>query len=70
MTQDIFMCVCVCVCRFLWPRDRRRGSAAIRLMGMRVRKPPGNGYLSLVGGCCVLSGRGLCVGLITHPEES
>jgi hypothetical protein len=19
--------------------------------------------------CCVLSGRGLCVGLITHPEE-
>ena len=20
--------------------------------------------------CCVLSGRGLCVGLITHPEES
>jgi hypothetical protein len=20
--------------------------------------------------CCVLSGRGLCVGLISHPEES
>jgi hypothetical protein len=20
--------------------------------------------------CCVLSGRGVCVGLITHPEES
>ena len=21
------------------------------------------------GECCVLSGRGLCVGLVTHPEE-
>jgi hypothetical protein len=28
----------------------------------------GHGYLSIL--CCVLSGRGLCVGLITRPEES
>jgi hypothetical protein len=35
---------------------------------MRVRIPQGLGYLSLVK-CCLLSG-GLCVGLITRPEES
>jgi hypothetical protein len=26
--------------------------------------------MSVSCGCCVLSGRGLCVGLITRPEES
>jgi len=26
--------------------------------------------MSVCCGCCVLSGRGLCVGLITRPEES
>ena len=35
----------------------RRGPAAARLLGFRFR-------------LCVLSGRGLCVGLITRPGES
>jgi hypothetical protein len=44
-------------------------SAAIRLLGLRVRIPPGrHGYVSCE--CCVLSGRGLCGGLIARPEES
>jgi hypothetical protein len=41
-----------------WPRGLRRGSEAARLLGWRVRM------------CCVLSGRGICVGLITRPEKS
>jgi hypothetical protein len=47
----------------------KRGSAAARLLGLRVRIPTG-AWLSVSGECCVLSGRGLCVGLITRPEES
>jgi hypothetical protein len=27
-------------------------------------------WMSVSCGCCVLSGRGLCEGLITRPEES
>jgi len=27
-------------------------------------------WMSIFCECCVLSGRGLCAGLITHPEES
>ena len=40
------------------------------------RLPPGNvgsnstGGMSVCCECCVLSGRGLCDGLITRPEES
>jgi hypothetical protein len=26
--------------------------------------------MSVCCGCCVLSGRGLCEGLISHPEDS
>ena len=55
--------------RSQWPHGLRRGFAAIRLLGMRVRIPTGHGCLSVVE-CCVLSGRGLCDGLITRPEES
>jgi hypothetical protein len=39
-----------------------------RSLGLLVRIPPGHGCLSLVS--VVLSGRGLCDGLITRPEES
>ena len=39
-----------------------------RLLGLRVRILPGHGCLPRV--ICVLSGRGLCAGLITRPEES
>jgi hypothetical protein len=57
-------------CRFQWPRGLRRDSAAVRLLGLRVRIPQGHGCLSVSLECRVLSGRGLCVGLITRPEES
>jgi len=36
---------------------------------MRVRIPP-RSWKSVSFECCVLSGRGFCVGLITCPEES
>jgi hypothetical protein len=50
-------------------RGPKRGFAASRLLGLRVWIPPGK-WISLSYGCCVLSGRGLCDGLITHLEES
>ena len=52
-----------------WPRGLRCGSAAAGLPRLRVRIPPGAWKLVSCE-CCVLSGRGLCDGLITRPEES
>ena len=52
-----------------WPRGLRHDCAAARLQGLRVRIPP-RAWMSVCCECCVLSGRGLCVGLITRPEES
>ena len=52
-----------------WPRVLKRGSAAARLLGLRVQIPPGP-WKSVSCECCVLSGRGLCVGLITLTAES
>jgi len=46
----------------------RRRSAAAHLLRMWVRIPPG-AWTSICCECCVL-GRGLCIKLITHPEES
>jgi hypothetical protein len=40
-----------------------------RLLGLWVRIPPKT-CMSVSCECCVLSGRGLCVGLITRPWES
>ena len=54
--------------RSQWPRGLSRSSAA-RPMRMWVRIPPG-AWMFVCCECCVLSGRGLCDGLITHPEES
>jgi hypothetical protein len=51
------------------PRGLMYGCAAARLMGLRVRIPPGL-WKSASYECCVLSGRGLCVELITRPGES
>jgi hypothetical protein len=45
------------------------GSAAVRFLGLRVRILPA-AWMSVSCECRVLSGRGLCVGLITSPEES
>jgi hypothetical protein len=44
-------------------------STAARLLRPWVRIPPG-AWMSVCCECCVLSGRGLCDGLITRPEES
>jgi hypothetical protein len=52
--------------RFQWPRDLRLRSSAARLLRSWVRIPPWAWKFV----CCVLSGRGLCDGLITRPEES
>jgi hypothetical protein len=43
-------------------------SAAARLLRLWVRIPPGT-WMSVCRECCVLSGSGLYVGLITRPEE-
>ena len=55
--------------RFQWPRCLRRRSTAARLLRLWVRIPPG-AWMFVCCECCVLSGRGLCDGLITRPEES
>jgi len=49
------------------PRGLRRRSSAARLLRLWVRIPPG-AWMFVVS--VVLSGRGLCDGLITRPEES
>ena len=56
-------------CRSPWPHGLRRGSAAVRLLRLWVRIPPG-AWMFVCCECCVLSGRGLCDELITRPEES
>jgi len=56
-------------CRSQWPRGLGRRSATARLLRLWVRIPPGT-WMFVCCECCVLSGRGLCDGLITHPEES
>jgi hypothetical protein len=52
-----------------WPHSLRRRSAAAHLLRLWVWIPPG-AWLFVCCECCVLSGRGLCDGLITRPEES
>ena len=39
------------------------------ILRLWVRIPPG-AWMSVCCECCVLSGGGLCDGLITHPKES
>jgi hypothetical protein len=57
------------LCRSQWPRALRRRSSASRLLRLWVRIPPG-AWMFVCCECCVLSGRRLCDGLITRPEES
>jgi hypothetical protein len=54
--------------RSRWPRFLRRGSAAVRLLRLWVWIPP-VAWMSVSCECCVLSGRDLCFGLISRPEE-
>ena len=56
-------------CRCQWPRGLRRRSATARLLRLWFRIPLGV-WMYVCCECCVLSGRGLCDGLITRPEES
>jgi hypothetical protein len=55
--------------RSQWPRGLRRGFAAARLLGSRVRIPPGV-WLSVCCECCLLSCKRLCDWPSIHPEES
>ena len=52
-----------------WPRGLRRRSTAARLLRSWVRIPLG-AWMFIYCECCVLSGRGLCDGLITRSGES
>jgi hypothetical protein len=52
--------------RSQWPRSLRRASAADCLW---VRIPPGV-WMFVFCDCCMLLGRGLCVGLVSRPVES
>jgi hypothetical protein len=51
---------------YQWPRGLRRGSVAVRLLGLRIRIPPWS-WMSVSCECRGLSGRNLCVRLITYP---
>jgi hypothetical protein len=53
--------------RSQWPRDRREGPAATSFLWLWGSNPAGRMDISCE--CCVLSGTGLWVGLITRPEE-
>jgi len=51
----VCVCVCVCIytiCRNQRPRGLMGGSAAARLLGLRVRIPPG-AWISVCCECCV-----------------
>jgi hypothetical protein len=50
-------------------RALRRRSTAARPLRLWARIPPG-AWMLVCCECCVLSGRGLCDGLITRPEGS
>ena len=78
--MNLYMCVCVYtyiifahifinVCLSQWPRGLMRRSAAARPLRSWVRIPP-EAWMFVCCECCVLSGRGLCDELITHPEDS
>ena len=56
-------------CRCQWPRGLRRRSTATRPLRLWVGIPLG-AWKFVCCECCVLSGRGLCDGLITRPEKS
>jgi len=58
------------ICRLADPGGRavsRRVSAAARWLGLRARIPPA-AWMSVVNFVCVLPGRSICDGPITHPE--
>ena len=52
-----------------WPLPVAAQSSAARLLQLWVQIPPG-AWMFVCCECCLLSGRGLCDGLITRPEDS
>jgi hypothetical protein len=56
-------------CRSQWPCGLRRRSSAARLLRSWVGIRPG-AWIFVCCERCLLSGRGICDGLITRPEES
>ena len=64
-----FIKLLLLLCRSQWPRGLRRRSTAARPLRLWVRIPPA-ARIYVCCECCVLSGRGLCNGLITRIEES
>ena len=69
MTKTVLFYILISdMCRSQWPRGLRRRFSAARLLRLWVRIPPG-AWMFVCCECCVLSGRGLCEGLITRPEE-
>jgi len=64
-----FMSLFTLNCRSQWPRSLRRRSSVARLLRLWVRITPG-AWMFVCCECCVLSGRGLCDGLIIRSEES
>ena len=61
-----FIILLVSCSRSQWPRGLRRRTEAARLLRLWVRIPPG-AWMFVYGEFCVLSGKGLCDGLITRP---
>ena len=55
--------------RSQWPSGLRRGSSAVRLLGLRVRIPLG-AWVYVSCECCVLSCSSLCGWPIPRPEKS
>jgi hypothetical protein len=49
---------------------RSKAWVCVRWLAGIVMSNPNGARISVCFNCCVLSGRGLCVGLITQPEES
>jgi hypothetical protein len=69
MTMHHFEMILKEECQSQWPRVLRRRSSAASLLRLWVRIPQ-EAWMFVCCEYCVLSGRGLCDGLITLPEES
>ena len=63
-----FSVITQCTRRSQWPRGLRHESTFPSLAGVAGSNPASSMDVCFEG--CVLSGRGLCVGPITRPEES
>jgi hypothetical protein len=68
MLPDLIILITL-VCRYKRPRSLRHRSAIARLLRLWVRIPKGT-WKAVCCECCVVSGWGLCDGLVTRPEES